>query len=102
MIDMTMSVFRAKKVGDLVAIVACPEEGHTVDLKVVNKFFLIDCADLARKTFDGMLAFADSTQDFLGCMGHTECIITMDQAIESCDLPEEVFCFRHKQTPDLA
>ena len=39
MIDMTMSVVKAKKAGDLVAIVACPEEGHTVYLKVGKGFF---------------------------------------------------------------
>ena len=34
MIDKTMSVVKAKKAGDLVAIIACPEEDHKVDLKV--------------------------------------------------------------------
>ena len=49
---MTMSVVKAKKASDLVAIVACP-----VDLKVGTGFFLIDCADLARKTSKGMFIF---------------------------------------------
>ena len=38
-------------------------------------------------------AFADSTQDMKGCVGHAECSATMAQAIESSDLPEEVFCY---------
>ena len=40
-----------------------------------------------------MQAFADSTQDIQGCVGHPECSITMAQAIEISDLPEEVFCY---------
>ena len=72
---------------------SCPEEDHTVELKVGKGLFLIDCADLSRKTSDGMQAFADSTQDIQGCVVHTECSITVAQAIESSDLPEEVLCF---------
>ena len=49
---MTMSVVKAKKASDLVAIVAFP-----VDLKVSTGFVPIVCADLARKTSKGMLFF---------------------------------------------
>ena len=60
MIDMAMSQVKAKKAGDLVAIVSRPEESH----------------------------IADSTQDMQGCVGHTDCNITLAQAIESSDMPE--------------
>ena len=66
MVDMTMSHVKAKKAGDLVAIVVCSDESHKVDLKAGTGFFLIACADLARKTAEGMLAYADSTQDIQG------------------------------------
>ena len=93
MIDMTMSVVKAKKAGDLVAIIACPEEDHKVDLKVGKGFFLIDAADIARKTMEGMLGFADNTQDIMGCAGYPDCRANLAQAIEDSDLPEEVFCY---------
>ena len=47
----------------MVAIIACPNDDHKVDLKVGRGFFLIDAADVARKTMEGMLGYADSTQD---------------------------------------
>jgi hypothetical protein len=50
MLDMTMSIAKAKKGGDLVAIIACPHDDHKVDLTVGKGFFLIDAADVARKT----------------------------------------------------
>ena len=34
MLDMTMVIAKAKKAGDLVAIIACPHGDHKVDLKV--------------------------------------------------------------------
>ena len=63
MIDMTISIAKAKKAGDLVSIIACPHEDHKVDLKVGRGFFLIDVADIARKTLEGILCIADCTQD---------------------------------------
>ena len=61
MLDMKMSIAPAKKGGDLVAIIACPNGDHKVDIKSVSGFFLIDAADIARKTMEGMVGFADST-----------------------------------------
>ena len=58
MLDMTISIAKAKKAGDLVAIIACPHGDHKVDLKVGRGFFLIDAADITRKTMEGMLGFA--------------------------------------------
>ena len=95
-LDMTMSVVKAKQAGDLVAIIACPQEVHKVDLKVGKGFFLIDVADIAdiaRKTMEGMLGFADNTQDIMGCAGYPDCRANPAQAIEDSDLPEEVFCY---------
>ena len=65
-----MSIAKAKKGGDLVAILECPNDDHTVDLNTGRGFFLIDCADVARKTMEGMLKYADETQDVVGCAGH--------------------------------
>ena len=48
MLDMTMSIAKAKKGGDLVAIIACPNGDHKVDLKSGSGFFLIYAADIAR------------------------------------------------------
>ena len=69
MIVMTMSLVKAKKACDLGAIIACPQDDHKVDLKVGKGFFLIDVANIARKTTEGMLGFADSKQDIQGCAG---------------------------------
>ena len=93
MVDMTMSHVKAKKAGDLVANVVCSDEIHKVDLKAGTGFFLIACADLARKTAEGMLAYADSTQDIQGCVGHSDCIGTLAEAIENSEMPDEVFCY---------
>ena len=93
MIDMTISVAKAKKAGDLVAIIACRQEDHKVGLKVGKGFFLIDAADIARKTMEGMLGFTDSTQDIQGCAGYPDCRANLAQAIEDSKLPAEVFCY---------
>ena len=50
MLDMTMSIAKAKKGGDLVAIIACTHDDQKVDLTVGKGIFLIDAADVARKT----------------------------------------------------
>ena len=39
-----------------------------------------------------MLAFADSTQDIQGFVGHTDCTITLAEAIANSEMPDEVFC----------
>ena len=44
MLDMTMIIAKAKKGGDLVAIVECPHDEHKVDLFKGEGFFLIDAA----------------------------------------------------------
>ena len=93
MLDMTMSIAKAKKGGDLVAIVECPHDEHKVDLYKGEGFFLIDAADVARKTLEGMLAYADNTQDVVGCAGYPDCTHNLAQAIENSELPDEVFCF---------
>ena len=73
MLDKTMSIAKAKKASDLVAIIACPHGDRKVELKVGRGFFLIDAADITRKTMEGMLGFADSTQDLVGCAGYPDC-----------------------------
>jgi hypothetical protein len=93
MIDMTTSVVKVKQAGDLVAIIACPQEDHKVDLKVGKGFFLIDVADIARKIMEGMLGFAGSTQDIMGCAGYAHCTANLAQAIEDSELPAKVFCY---------
>ena len=49
MIDQTMTIAKAKKAGDMVAIIACPHDDHKVDLTTGRGFFQIDLADVARK-----------------------------------------------------
>ena len=93
MIVMTMSLVKAKKACDLGAIIACPQDDHKVDLKVGKGFFLIDVADIARKTMEGMLGFAYSTRDIQGFAGYTDCRDNLAQAIEDRELPDEVFCY---------
>ena len=90
MMDQTMSIAKAKKGGDLVAIVECPNDDHNVDLNVGRGFFLIDCADVARKTLEGMLKYADDTQDVVGCAGHPDCTSTLAEAMEHTMLPDEL------------
>jgi hypothetical protein len=51
---MTMSIAKAKKGGNLLAIVECPHEEHKVDLPTGKGFFQIDAADVARKTLEGL------------------------------------------------
>ena len=93
MLDMTMSIAKAKKGGDLVAIVECPDDDHNVDLNAGSGFFLKDAADVARKTLEGMLKYADDTQDVVGCAGHPDCTRTLAEAIEHSLMPDEVFCY---------
>ena len=93
MMDQTMSIAKAKKGGDLVAIVECPTDDHPVDLITGRGFFLIDCADVARKTMEGMLKYADETQDVVGCAGHPDCTSTLAEAMEHTMLPDELFCY---------
>jgi hypothetical protein len=93
MCDQTMSIARAKKGGDLVAVVECPDEDHKVDLIKNEGFFLIDLASLARKTMDGMLKFADEIQFTVGCAGHLDCQYNLAEAIELTQMTEEVMCY---------
>ena len=90
MMDQNMSIAKAKKGGDLVAIVECPCDDHPVDLIKGEGFFLIDCADVARKTMEGMLKYADETQDVVGCAGHPDCTSTLAEAMEQTLLPDEL------------
>jgi hypothetical protein len=93
MLDQTMSIARAKKGGDLVAVIECPCEDHKIDLIKGEGFFLIDLADMARRTMDGMLKYADEIQLVTGCAGHLDCTCTLAEAMEQTLLPEELFCF---------
>ena len=93
-----MSIAKAKKGVDLVAIVECPTDDHPVDLITGRGFFLIECADVARKTMEGMLKYADETQDVVGCAGHPDCTSTLAEAMEHTMLPDELFCYEGPQT----
>ena len=90
MVDMTMSHCKAKKSGDIVAIVVCPDESHKFDLEACTGFFLIDAADLSKNTAEGMMAYADSTQDIQGCLGHSDCTSTLAEAIERSDMQHDL------------
>ena len=92
MIDQTMSIAKAKKSGDVVVLVPCPHEDHTVCLAEDKGFFIVDLADLARKTRDLQLEFADNTVDMAGCIGNEGCTYTLADAIEEAETPDNVFC----------
>ena len=70
MIDQTMSIAKTKKAGDVVVLVACPHEDQKVCLTDGSGFFMIDLANIARKTRDGQLEFADNSKDMGGCIGY--------------------------------
>ena len=55
--------------------------------------FIVDAADLARKTDEGMLALADRTADISGFMGHHDCLATLAEAIENSEMRDQVFCY---------
>ena len=55
-------------------------------------FFMIDLADIARKTRDGQLEFADNSKDMGGCIGYDDCTYSLADAIENADVPESIFC----------
>jgi ssDNA-binding Zn-finger/Zn-ribbon topoisomerase 1 len=93
MLYMTMSIAKGKEGGDRVAIVECPHDEHKVDLTTGKGFFLVDAADVARKTLEEMLGYADATQDVVGCAGYPDCNHSLAQVIENSELPDEVFCF---------
>ena len=78
--------------GDLLAIIECPHDEHRVDLTTGKGFFQIDVADVARKTLEGKLSFADETNDMAGFVGYPYCTHSLEQAIENSLLPDEVFC----------
>ena len=88
MMDQTMSIAKAKKAGDLVAIImiikwTSPQAGF---------FPQIDVDDVARKTMQGMLTFADETNDMTGCVGYLDCTYRLAEAIENTEVPDQVFC----------
>ena len=93
MCDQTMSIARAKKGGDLVAVIECPDEDHKIDLIKNEGFFLIDLASLARRTMEGMLKYADENQFTVGCAGHPDCQNNLAEAIEQTQMPEEIMCY---------
>ena len=86
MMDNTMSVAKAMKGGDVVLLVPCPHMDHKVNLKDLKGFFMIDLADMARKTKDKQLEFADNSDLATGCIGH-ECTYSIADAIEATDCP---------------
>ena len=92
MTDQTMSIAKAMKSGDVVVIVPCPHGDHTVCLAEGKGFFIVDMADLARKTMDHQLEFADNTVDMTGCIGNDGCTYTLADALEEAETPDTVFC----------
>ena len=92
MMDQTMSIAKAKKSGDVVVLVPCPHEDHKVCLTEGKGFFIMDLADLARKTRDGHLEFADNSKDMCGCIGYDGCTHSLADAIENAEVPDTVFC----------
>ena len=93
MCDQTMSIARAKKGGDLVTVIECPDDDHKIDLNTNVGFFLIDLANLARRTMDGMMKFADELQFVVGCAGNPDCTYNLAEAIEQSQMPDKLFCF---------
>jgi hypothetical protein len=92
MIDETMSIAKAKKAGDVVALVVCPHEDHKVCLTEGSGSFMIDLAYIARKTRDCQLEFADNSKDMGGCIGYDDCTNSLADAIENADVPDSVLC----------
>ena len=58
------------KAGDVVILVPCPRVDHKVNLKDIKGFFMLDLADMARKTKDKQLEFADNSDLATGCIGY--------------------------------
>ena len=79
MVGKTMSTCKAKKAGDIVTIIVCPDESHEFDLKACTGYFLVAAADLARKTSEGMLllAYVDGMIDISGCLGHPKWTVSL-------------------------
>ena len=92
MLDQTMTIAGAVKSGDVVVIIPCPHGDHKVCLAEGVGFFIIDMADLARKTRDVQLQFADNAADMTGCIGFEECTYTLADALEEAEAPDKVFC----------
>ena len=42
---------------------------------------------------EGMLKYADETQDVVGWAGHSDCTSTLAEAMEHTMLPDELFCY---------
>ena len=70
MMDQTMSVAKAVKAGDVVVLVPCPYMDHKVDLADAKGVFIMDLADLVRKTRDTQLEYADNSEHLTGCVGY--------------------------------
>ena len=73
MTDNTMSVVKAMKAGDVVVLIPCPHMDHKVNLKDIKGFFMVDLADMARKTKEKQLEFTDNSDlatDALAMIAH--------------------------------
>ena len=92
MMDSTMSIAKAKKCGDLVLIVPCPNRDHKANLPEGTGFFMLDLAEKARLTLDKQQELADFCHELYGCTGHVDCEFSLAEAIESEECPIEVFC----------
>lgn len=88
--DSTMKSLHASKAPDMVCIVACPV--HDFNVGEGSGFFLIDMADLARKTMGDLMNWVDNCSAEVGCYGHDDCEENMQEAIENGNLPDEVYC----------
>ena len=91
MTDQTMSVAKAVKAGDVVVLVPCPHMDHKVDLADAKGFFIMDLADLVRKTKDIQLEYADNSEHLTGCVGY-DCTYSLADALEAAECPDNVFC----------
>ena len=59
--------------------------------EAISHFFIMDLADLVRKTRDTQLEYADNSEHLTGCVGY-ECTYSLADALEAAECPNKVFC----------
>ena len=72
-------------------LLPCPHRDHKVSLAEGKGFFIMDLADLVRKTRDTQIEYADNSEHLVGCVGY-ECTYTLADALEEAECPDNVFC----------
>ena len=77
--------------GLVVVLVPCPHMDHKVDLADAKGVFIMDLADLVRKTRDTQLEYADNSEHQTSCVGY-ECTYSLADALEAAGCPDKIFC----------